>query len=65
MKIAELRKEKGISRAGLERMAGLKPRSLENYEHGIRRQNGMALDTAIKIADALGVDPRMLLEDDE
>lgn len=65
MKIQELRKAKGMTRAELERAAGLRPRGLESYETGFRSQSKMALETAIKVADALGVHPRELLEDKE
>lgn len=65
MNIKEIRKSKGITRSQLEKMSGLRERGLEPYEQGIRRQNGMSLDIAIKIADALGVHPRMLLDDEE
>lgn len=65
MKLQELRKAKGMTRAELERVAGIRPRGLESYETGFRNPNKMALDTAVKVADALGVHPRELLEDKE
>lgn len=65
MNIKEIRQAKGITRIQLEKMAGLTPRAIEPYEQGRRRQNGMSLDVAIKIADALGIHPRELLDDEE
>lgn len=64
MKLSELRKRNCWSRTALEKMAGLKPRTLERYETGVRNQNKLPLDIALKVADALHIDPHELLIDE-
>lgn len=56
--IVELREERGWSQADLARRAKIGKETLSRLERGER--TGMHHRTAVKIADALGIDVRML-----
>ena len=62
MTLRELRAVTGISRAELERRAGLAPRSLERYEVGLVPQNHMGIMVAYKVAKVLKIKMEDLLE---
>ena len=62
MNLRELRAVTGISRAELERRAGLAPRSLERYEAGLVPQNHMGIMVAYKVAKGLKIKMEDLLE---
>ena len=65
MTLRELRAVTGISRAELERRAGLAPRSLERYEAGLVPQNHMGIMVAYKVAKVLKIKMEDLLIIDE
>lgn len=60
--LQRIRKERGLTRTALAQAAGINARVLAFYENGYRRINGAAAETVIRIADALGCDPRELME---
>lgn len=53
----------GYTQAQLSKITGVSLKMLQHYEQGHRDFNGAAVVTALKIADALGVDVRDLLND--
>ena len=63
MRLRELRAVTGISRAELERRAGLTANRLKIYEDGNRSQNVMDLKTAVAIARVLKIKPEDLMDD--
>ena len=63
MRLRELRAVTGISRAELERRAGLTANRLKIYEDGNRSQNVMDLKTAVAIAYVLKIKPEDLIDD--
>ncbi len=63
MRLRELRAVTGISRAELERRAGLTANRLKIYEDGHRSQNVMDLKTAVAIANVLKIKPEDLIDD--
>ena len=63
MRLRELRAVTGISRAELERRAGLTANRLKSYEDGNRSQNVMDLKTAVAIANVLKIKPEDLMDD--
>lgn len=64
MRLRELRAVTGISRAELERRAGLTANRLKIYEDGNRSQNVMDLKTAVAIARVLKIKPEDILDDE-
>ena len=62
MNLRELRAVTGISRAELERRAGLAPRSLARYEAELIPQNHMGIMVAYKVAKVLKIKMEDLLE---
>jgi transcriptional regulator with XRE-family HTH domain len=60
-KLAALREERFLSHRELARMAGVSPQTVLNLEHG--RGEQAQRRTIRKLAEALGVNPRDLLED--
>lgn len=60
--LQRIRKERGISQAELSARVGINLRTLQHYEQGDRDINGAAVETVLRIADALGCDPRELME---
>ena len=63
MRLRELRAVTGISRAELERRAGLTANRLKIYEDGNWSQNVMDLKTAVAIANVLKIKPEDLIDD--
>lgn len=61
-KMQVIRKERGFSQAHLAELTGIKKRQLEKLDNGENSINRAAAETVLKIADALGVDPRDLME---
>lgn len=61
MKIALLRREKGMTQQSLADAAGVNIRAIQNFEGGERKIEDASLRVALKIADALGVEPRELI----
>ena len=57
----ELRIAAGLTRAQLAAAAGVNVRTLEAYEQGIRETSKMALDVALRIAEALKCSPADLI----
>lgn len=55
------REAKGWSQAELAKRAGISKRVLQNLEQGVRDVNKMAVDTALRLADALEVDIRDIM----
>ena len=64
MRLRELRAVTGISRAELERRAGLTANRLKIYEDGNRSQNVMDLKTAVAMARVLKIKPEDILDDE-
>ena len=64
MRLRDLRAVTGISRAELERRAGLTANRLKIYEDGNRSQNVMDLKTAVAIARVLKIKPEDILDDE-
>lgn len=62
MKLTEIMKEKGISSKDLEQKTGIKKRTIDSYRQGTK---SMGFKNGLAIADALGVDPHELLEEEE
>jgi transcriptional regulator with XRE-family HTH domain len=54
-RIKVLRNKKGLSQAELCRLATLKQPTLHGYESGHRPAEGMSVDAALRLAQALGV----------
>jgi transcriptional regulator with XRE-family HTH domain len=61
MKLHELRLERGLSIAQLSELSGVKARTIEEVE----RRNKCNMDTAKKLAKALGVSLDELCYDDD
>ena len=60
--LADYRKAKGLTQAGLAEATGIPLRTIQKYEGGEYAVKNMTLAFAVKIADALGIDPRELLK---
>jgi len=66
MGLRMLREAAGLSQSQLERKSGVKLKAIQAYEQKYRDIGGMSLETAVKLADALGIsDLRELLQEDE
>ncbi len=61
--IKRLREAAGLSQSQLADRAGISKRTLQEYEQGRKNVNGMALETAVKLADALGCNAKDLLDE--
>lgn len=60
--LKELRQKAGISQAELAKRTGISVRTIQSYEQNARPLNGISLESAVILADALGLsDVRMLL----
>ena len=57
------RTKAGLTQAELADRAGISKRTLQEYEQGRKNVNGMALETAVKLADALGCNAKDLLDE--
>lgn len=60
--LKELMKEKDISTSQLSEITGISKRTLEGY---ISRRRKISFENGLKIADALGVDPKLLIKEPE
>ncbi len=61
MKLTEIMKSKGISSIQLSEMTGIKKMTIENYRQERREPS---FSNGMKIADALGIDPHELLDNE-
>ena len=61
-RIQELRIARGLSQSQLAKSTGISVRTLQSYEQGQRDIYKMQLQTASRIAQALGVEIEKLLE---
>jgi transcriptional regulator with XRE-family HTH domain len=59
LRVAELRKAKGLSQNQLAKLAGVRQATLSAIESGSTRR--VDFDVMESIADALGVDPALLI----
>lgn len=59
LRVAELRKAKGLSQNQLAKVAGVRQATLSAIESGTTRR--VDFDVLERIADALGVDPALLI----
>lgn len=59
--LKELRKAAGMTQAELAEKSGVNPRMIQHYEQGFKDLSKAAFETGLRIADALGCDPRDLL----
>lgn len=62
-KISNRRKELGLTQTDLANAAGVPMRAIQKYENGETKVKNMTLEYAIRLADALSIDPRELLDD--
>lgn len=62
-KLQSIRKSRGLSQSQLAKLAGVTPRVIQCYEIGARQISQGQAHIVIKLADALGVHPRELMED--
>lgn len=62
MTIKALRESRGLSQSQLAKATGISVRTLQSYEQGQRDIYKMQLQTASRIAQALGVEIEKLLE---
>lgn len=61
-KLKELRLSAGMSRAQLSEASGVNARQIQRIENGEGDMSNVTLANAIKLADALGVDVRDLID---
>lgn len=61
--LKEIRKEKGMTQQELGDRSGISPKLIARYECGDCNPKNMTLERGIKLADALGVHPRKLIEE--
>lgn len=61
MILKELRKAKGISQDELSRLSGVNKMQISRIERGDTDIKNMTLINALRISDALGVDPHVLI----
>lgn len=59
--LKELRKAAGLTQAELAKKSGVNPRMIQHYEQGFKDLNKAAFETGLRIAEALGCDPRELI----
>lgn len=59
--LAALRKAKGLTQAGLAKEAGIPLRAIQKYEGGECALKNITLEKAVRLADALDIEPRDLL----
>lgn len=60
--LKELRTAAGLTQAQLAEKSGVNIRMIQYYENGFKDLNKAAFDTGLKIAEALGCDPRDLIQ---
>ena len=63
MGLKEIRKEKGFTQQELGDKSRIAPKLIARYECGDCNIRNMSLEKGIKLADALGVHPRKLIEE--
>lgn len=59
--LKELRKAAGLTQAELAKKSGVNLSMIQFYEQGFKDLNKAAFETGLRIADALGCDPRDLI----
>ena len=64
-KLSEYRKAKGMTQAGLAKASGVPLRAIQKYEGGECEPENMTLGRAVRLADALGIEPRDLRDERE
>jgi len=62
--LAHLRNIAGLTQQGLADKAGIHLGQVQKIEYGQRKISGVSFRIGIALADALGVDPHELLDDD-
>lgn len=60
-KLAKLRVERGLGQKELAEKSGVHIRQIQNFESGAGDIANASLKNAIRLADALGIQPRELL----
>ena len=60
--LKRIREKTGLSQSGLAEKSGVNIRMIQYYEQGVKDINKAAVITVLKLADALGVDVRELIE---
>lgn len=60
--IKELRTKAGLTQQQLAEKSGVNIRMVQYYENGFKDINKAAFETGLKLAEALGCDPRELLK---
>lgn len=63
MTLAEIRKSKGITQKQLAEKSGVNIRQIQRIESGGSDMGNVTLKNAVAIADALGVDVKMFVEE--
>lgn len=63
MKLAEKRKENGLSQAGLAALTGIPVKTIRHYEQGTRNINGAKIATLKTLAKVLKCEIDDILED--
>lgn len=61
--LKKLRIAAGITQAELAQRSGVNIRMIQYYEQGFKDLSKAAFDTGLRIAEALGCDPRDLIND--
>lgn len=59
--LKELRKAAGLTQAELAKKSGVNLSMIQFYEQGFKDLNKAAFETGLRIAEALGCDPRDLI----
>lgn len=62
-KLARLRVAAGLGQKELAEASGVGIRQIQSFESGERNVSNASLKNALRLADALGVHPRELLDD--
>lgn len=62
-KLARLRVERGLGQRELADASGVYIRQIQGLESGALKMENVSLKNALRLADALGVHPRELLDD--
>ena len=60
--LKRIREKTGLSQSGLAEKSGVSIRMIQHYEQGAKDINKAAVLTVVKLADALGVGVRDLIE---
>lgn len=62
-RLASIRKSAGMTQVKLAEASGVNVRQIQRVESGNSSEENMTAKNLLSIADALGVDPHILLED--